>query len=395
MNEMIDKMEQEAAQRLAEKKAVHDEAVQLFVSEIEPDDQPDDQKRQSSKWSNSARQRRRSLIDLAANGGDLQGDVTKRLNRDHVTFAGPVGVNDLRGGGGGKGDRLPSGHGTGVGVEVETVGGRGTKPDDDDGDRLPSGHGTQSPPGAEGAAEDKRSKYLMEIEILETALDFYKDRIAGFNEEFLDETRDEFFTKIATALQNGDVLDAGMPRLMPPRVKKARITAESKSDLMASLAGQMRMHCGAVAASTDPSTQAAMVFLNNQVQNAIDDPVGLMTESLNRCSDVDIEKILTVCGQTNNNTKWEIMSRAFLKQVYDMVQQKDLQHANLKLACTTLVQLIVTSGWAGDNGLVSWTGEGGTVQAMVSHVLKNKCMERGAAAATAAADAARAANGEM
>ena len=67
----------------------------------------------------------------------------------------------------------------------------------------------------------------------------------------------------------------------------------------------------------------------------------------------------------------------------------------MKLACTTLLQLIVTSGWANESGIVAWTGEGGTVQAMVSHILKDKCMQRGAAAATAAADAARAANGEM
>jgi hypothetical protein len=118
MNEMIDKMEQEAVQRLAEKKAAHDEAVQLFVSEMEPDDQPDDQP-QGSKWRNSAHQRRRSLIDMAANGDDLQGEVTRRLNREHVTFAGTVGVNDLRGGGGGKGQHKGKDIGAGVGMDDE------------------------------------------------------------------------------------------------------------------------------------------------------------------------------------------------------------------------------------------------------------------------------------
>ena len=81
----------------------------------------------------------------------------------------------------------------------------------------------------EEGARDKRAQYLKEIEILETALDFYKDRIAGFNEEELDEERDEFFAKIATALQNGDVLEAGMPRLMPPRKRKLSDEGEARS----------------------------------------------------------------------------------------------------------------------------------------------------------------------
>ena len=144
---------------------------------------------------------------------------------------------------------------------------------------------------------------------------------------------------------------------------------------------------------------AAANFLLQQMDIAVASPVALMTESLSRCSDADIEKIIGICGHTNNNTKWDILSRATLKQVYDMIQQKDLQHASLQIACVTLMQLMVTGGWANDAGIVSWMGEGGTVQAMVSHILKDKCMNRGAAAAVAAAvaaaDAARAANGQM
>jgi hypothetical protein len=196
-------------------------------------------------------------------------------------------------------------------------------------------------------------------------------------------------------MQNDTVLDDGAPQFMAPRPKKARVAVESKSDLIASLVGHMRMNCNAVAGSRDPDVAAAATFLLQQMDIAVANPVALMTESLSRCSEADIEKIIGVCGHTNNNTKWDILSRAMLKQIYEMIQQKDLQHASLKIACVTLMQLMITGGWGSDAGIVSWVGEGGTVQAMVSHILKDKCMTRGAAAAVAAADAARAAAGRM
>jgi hypothetical protein len=250
-----------------------------------------------------------------------------------------------------------------------------------------------------GVGETLRSQIFKEIECMRTALDSYEGRITRYNEEELEEERQTFVANSIKSLQSDSVLDDGAPQFMPPRAKKARIGAESKSDLIASLVGQMRMNCGAVVGSRDPDMAAASAFLLQQMDIAVANPVALMTESLSRCSEAEIEKIIGVCGNTNNNTKWEVMSRATLKQVYDMVQQKDLQHASLKIACVTLLQLIVTGGWANDTGIVSWTGEGGTVQATVSHILKDRCMNRGAAAgaaaAVAAADAARAANGEM
>ena len=63
---------------------------------------------------------------------------------------------------------------------------------------------------------------------------------------------------------------------------------------------------------------------------------------------------------------------------------------NIKLSANTLAQLMVTTAFANDSGLVNWAGDGNSVQYVVSAVLKEKCKRMGAAEADAARRAAEA-----
>ena len=59
----------------------------------------------------------------------------------------------------------------------------------------------------------------------------------------------------------------------------------------------------------------------------------------------------------------------------------------MRHACNYLAQILVIAAFAGDGGIVSWSGDNGThtVQSVSNAVLKEKCRRAGAAAAGAAA----------
>ena len=74
-----------------------------------------------------------------------------------------------------------------------------------------------------------------------------------------------------------------------------------------------------------------------------------------------------------------------MKGVFALAQTKDLQNAGLKNAAVNLFVLLVANAFASDNGSIAWGGDGTTVQAVCSHILKEKCKHAGAVAANAAA----------
>jgi hypothetical protein len=169
--------------------------------------------------------------------------------------------------------------------------------------------------------------------------------------------------------------------------KKARTGGfENKGDILAHLNLTFRMHLGVAAGCRDPEVQEACAFLTQKAEQVQANAMTLFTESMAACRDEDIEKIIAVAGQTNNILKYDTISRTTMKQVFDMVQSKEMQLNSLKQAANLLAQLIVTGAFTSETGTTSWTGtEGFTVQSVSSHVLKEKCKHAGAAAANAAA----------
>ena len=111
-----------------------------------------------------------------------------------------------------------------------------------------------------------------------------------------------------------------------------------------------------------------------------------LTGAIAQCSDSDLEKLVSLTGVSNTITKYDGMSKIIMKQIYDMIQMKDMQMTNLKSAVNLLTQLMTASAFATENGAIPWTGEGSqttTVQAVCSAVLKEKCRRAGAAEARA------------
>ena len=231
-----------------------------------------------------------------------------------------------------------------------------------------------------------RSQFLKEIRCLEQALDFYKDRISSYNEEELEEERQTYFTRTITSMQNDTVLDDGAPQFMPPRgAKKARGGAgyESKNELLLSLNQTTRMHLG-MAASNDPDVQAACLYATQRTTAAQLNPLQQFGELLSNCSDEQFEKIISLSSGTNNAMKFDYITKAFSKQVFDLVQLREMQNTNIKLAMNSLTQQMVTGAFAAENGVVNWSGEGNSLQMYSSAVLKEKCRRTGAAEADAA-----------
>jgi hypothetical protein len=231
-----------------------------------------------------------------------------------------------------------------------------------------------------------RSQFLKGIAYLKAALDSYEDRIASWNEEELEEERQTFFSKIITSLQNDSVLDDGAPQFMPPRgAKRARggVGYESKNELLLSLNQTTRMHLG-MAASNDPDVQAACLYATQRTTAAQLNPLQQFGELLSNCSDEQFEKIISLSSGTNNAMKFDYITKAFSKQVFDLVQLREMQNTNLKTGMNFLSQLMVTGAFANDLGVINWSGEGNSLQTYASAVLKEKCRRSGAAEADAA-----------
>ena len=187
-------------------------------------------------------------------------------------------------------------------------------------------------PGAssstDGPGETMRSQFLKEIGCLEQALDFYKDRISSYNEEEMEEERQGYFTRTITSMLNDTVLDDGAPRFMPQRgAKKARGGAgyESKNELLLSLNQTTRMHLG-MAASNDPDVQAACLYATQRTTAAQLNPLQQFGELLSNCSDEQFEKIISLSSGTNNAMKFDYITKAFSKQVFDLVQLREMQN---------------------------------------------------------------------
>jgi hypothetical protein len=75
--------------------------------------------------------------------------------------------------------------------------------------------------------ETMRSQMLKEVQLLEQALDSYRDRMTSYNEEELEEERQTFFAKIIASLQSDSVLDDGAPQFAN-RKRKAGEEGETK-----------------------------------------------------------------------------------------------------------------------------------------------------------------------
>ena len=231
---------------------------------------------------------------------------------------------------------------------------------------------------------------MKEIQCLEEALDFYRDRITGYNEEELDEERETFFAKIATSLQNGSVLEDGAPQFMPPRAKKARGGPyESKGELLMSLNQTTRMHIG-MAASRDPDLIAACAHLTQRADMVQQNPIGQFGELLAACTDEQFEKIISPCSSTNNVMKFDHLARALLKAIFDLVQVRELQNTHAKNAALFLMQQMVAGSFANEHGVVNWATEGNSVQSFANVIYKEKCKRTGAAEAEARREAAEA-----
>ena len=177
---------------------------------------------------------------------------------------------------------------------------------------------------------------------------------------------------------------------MPPRTKKARVSAVSKSDLVATLDQDLHMIISALATSHDQDVVAASILLGQQADQAKADPVNIFTAALSACSDEEIEKLVALSGGTNTPAKYECFAGAYLKPLYSLIQTRELQNKNLKAAAVIMAQLMVAGAFSNNGGVIAWSGEQGlTVQAAASHVLKEKCRRAGAAAAAANAAAGR------
>jgi hypothetical protein len=236
----------------------------------------------------------------------------------------------------------------------------------------------------DGPGEDLRSQCLKEIQRLEQALDFYRDRMTSYNEEELEEERQTFFTKIIEMMQNDTVLEDTEPRFMPPRAKKARGGPyESKAELLIPMNQTTRMYIG-TAASRDPDMQAACAYATQRADAVQLQPLQQFGELLSACSDEQFEKIISICSSTNNLMKFDYITKACFKQVFEMVQLREMQNTNIKLAMNSLTQQMVTGAFAAENGVVNWSGEGNSLQMYSSAVLKEKCRRTGAAEADAA-----------
>ena len=241
----------------------------------------------------------------------------------------------------------------------------------------------QLPASSDGPApppKTMKERAMQEADDLIEALEFYKGRLHYRDEEFVAELRAEVMAKL-------DFLVAEDPREvemeMAPRAKKLKLgNFDGKNDLMAHLNVQFRMHLGVAVSSRDPDVQAACNFPTQQADAAVTDAMGLFSESIAACTDPDIEKIIALAAQTNNNLKFEAVSRCTLKQVHDLLQVRELQAAALKNATNHLAQMIVTGAFANDGGVVSWSGtDSVTMQSVCSHILKEKCKHAGATAA--------------
>ena len=214
----------------------------------------------------------------------------------------------------------------------------------------------------DGPGETMRSQFLKEVKCLEQTLNFYKDSLSSYNEEELEEERQTYFTRIIEAMQNDTLLDDGAPQFMPPRPKKARITAESKTSLLASLNSTLRMNATMLGGSRDPDVVAAGLYLVQQLDLASANAGQWLTSMLDNCVEADLEKIIGCAGITNNGTKLDTITRAIMKQMYAMLQVKELEHIGVKAACSSLTQYVIANAFANDSGLVSWTGKGMTMQ---------------------------------
>ena len=82
--------------------------------------------------------------------------------------------------------------------------------------------------------------------------------------------------------------------------------------------------------------------------------------------------------------KYDHLGKASVKTIFDLLQARDLQNANLRSAVNFLMQHMVTAAFANDSGLVNWAGDGNSVQTYASAILKEKCKRAGAAEAEAA-----------
>ncbi len=78
------------------------------------------------------------------------------------------------------------------------------------------------------------------------------------------------------------------------------------------------------------------------------DPMTVYTEAVAQCADSDIEKIINASSGTNNLTKFELISRSTLKQIYDTAQNKDLVNNSLRQAGNQLAQLMIIGAFAVD-----------------------------------------------
>ena len=145
------------------------------------------------------------------------------------------------------------------------------------------------------------------------------------------------------------------------------------------------MLLGMLAGSRDPDVVAAANSLSQQKENALVDPMATFSNAVAGCTEQEIEKIITAACGSNTPSKYELLAKMALKGVFTLAQTKELQNAGLKNAAVNLFVLLVANAFANDNGAIAWGGEGATVQAVCSHILKEKCKHAGAAAANAAA----------
>ena len=222
------------------------------------------------------------------------------------------------------------------------------------------------------------------------SLDCYRDRIMQYNEEELEEERQTFFTKTIASMQNDTVLDDTEPRFMPPRQKKARSGPyESKGELLMSLNQTTRMHIG-MSASRDPDLIAACAHLTQRADVVQQNPMGQFGELLAACTDEQFEKIISLCSSTNNVMKFDHLTRAMLKAIFDLVQVRELQNTHAKNAALSLMQQMVTSSFANEHGVVNWSAEGNSVQSFANVIYKEKCKRTGVAEAEARRAAAEA-----
>ena len=130
---------------------------------------------------------------------------------------------------------------------------------------------------------------------------------------------------------------------------------------------------------------AAAGFVAQMADRVLAEPLATFTEAMALCSDQDIERIISLASGTNTTSKYETINKATLKQIYDMIQLKEIQVKNLKQSMDFLTQLMVANTFALENGAIAWNGEGNnTLSTVCSAVLKAKCRRAGAAEARGA-----------